>query len=100
MVKKMNNQCTKVFEWLCKGNRLSHLEATTDLGIARLAARVLDLRRQGIPIQMERVKGVNRYGDKITYGVYRIEEEYLNKQRLNAQEMMAEMENVRIEAEA
>lgn len=47
-------------------------EAFTEYGIMRLASRVNDLRRAGHPIITERVDSVNRYGEKVHYGRYRM----------------------------
>lgn len=47
-------------------------EAYAEYGIMRLASRVNDLRKAGHPIITERVDSVNRYGEKIHYGRYRI----------------------------
>ena len=43
-----------------------------EMGITRLAARVNDMRRAGIPIITETVESVNRYGDKVRFARYRI----------------------------
>lgn len=43
-----------------------------EMGITRLAARVNDMRRAGIPVITETVESVNRYGDKVRFARYRI----------------------------
>ena len=43
-----------------------------EMGITRLAARVNDMRRQGIPVVTETVESVNRYGDKVRFARYKI----------------------------
>ena len=42
------------------------------MGITRLAARVNDMRRQGIPVVTETVESVNRYGEKVRFARYKI----------------------------
>jgi hypothetical protein len=59
---------------------VSHMQAygsiTTmegfEMGITRLAARVNDLRRNGIPVITETVVGTNRYGEKVRFARYRL----------------------------
>ena len=43
-----------------------------EMGITRLAARVNDMRRQGIPVVTETVESVNRYGEKVRFARYKI----------------------------
>lgn len=43
-----------------------------EMGITRLAARVNDMRRQGIPVVTETVESVNRYGEKVHFARYKI----------------------------
>ena len=43
-----------------------------EMGITRLAARINDMRRAGIPVITETVESVNRYGDKVHFARYRI----------------------------
>ena len=50
-------------------------EAMQEYGIMRLASRICDIRRMGIPIRSERVSAKNRYGEKISYAKYSMEVE-------------------------
>lgn len=43
-----------------------------EIGITRLAARVNEMRRNGIPVVTETVESVNRYGDKVRFARYKI----------------------------
>jgi hypothetical protein len=54
---------------------ISTLEAFTDLGVARLASRIHDLKDQGYNIVSETKAGKNRYGETTHYSVYRLAEE-------------------------
>lgn len=53
---------------------ISTYEAFIDLGIARLASRINDLKNDGININKETIKAKNRYGKKVHYARYRIGE--------------------------
>lgn len=43
------------------------------LGITRLAARVNDMRRKGIPVVTDTIESINQYGEKTHFARYRIE---------------------------
>lgn len=51
---------------------ISTYEAFIDLGIARLASRINDLKNDGININKETIKAKNRYGKKVHYARYKI----------------------------
>jgi hypothetical protein len=44
-------------------------------GATRLSAIVFDLKKDGIKVLDEWKEGVNRYGDKVRYKVYWVEED-------------------------
>ncbi|MGM9642949.1 MAG: helix-turn-helix domain-containing protein [Eubacteriales bacterium] len=68
-------QCDRILRHLRDYGSISHLEAYSEYGIQRLAARVKDLKRRGHNIVSETVRGVNRYGEPIRYSLYRLIEE-------------------------
>ena len=43
------------------------------MGITRLAARVHDMRRKGIPVVTDTIESINQYGEKKHFARYRIE---------------------------
>ena len=47
-------------------------EAFENLGITRLAARVKELRDLGYNISTIMVDGINRYGEPVRYGLYKL----------------------------
>ena len=49
-------------------------EAMQEYGIMRLASRITDLKKAGIPIKREMVSQKNRYGDTVTFARYSIAE--------------------------
>jgi hypothetical protein len=53
---------------------ISTLEAFNDLGVARLASRIHDLKEQGYNITSEIKSTKNRYGEKVHFKVYRLAE--------------------------
>jgi hypothetical protein len=60
---------------LKKYGSITHLEAETQYGIARLAARINDLRKQGHDIRSERVMGRNRRDEPAPFARYRLVED-------------------------
>ena len=53
---------------------ISSMEAVQEYGIMRLAARISDLKKAGIPIYREMVTGKNRYGENTSYARYSIKQ--------------------------
>ena len=56
-------QKEKVLNWLQLLGSIEPAEALRELGVMRLAARIADLKKDGIKIKSERVNGVNRFGE-------------------------------------
>ena len=63
-------QCEIILSHIRRYGEISSMEAMELYGICRLAARIGDLRSQGVKIKMIRRKSRNRFGKKIQYGVY------------------------------
>lgn len=53
---------------------ISSMEAVQEYGIMRLASRISDLKKAGIPIYREMVTGKNRYGENTSYARYSIKQ--------------------------
>ena len=70
----MANQCQLVLMHMRQHGSITHLEAETEYGIARLASRINDLRRQGYVIQSEMISGKNRREEKTNFARYRLME--------------------------
>lgn len=49
---------------------LTQAEAMQDYGIARLSARISELKSAGYPIRREMVAGHNRYQEPVSYARY------------------------------
>lgn len=67
-------QCDRILRHLRDYGSITAIEAISDYGILRLAARIKDLKRRGHNITSEIVQGANRYGEPTRYSVYRLAE--------------------------
>lgn len=76
MKAKGNRQCDRVLRYMQTQGSITRAQAMADIGVANLPAVIDDLRHKvGVPIKTNIVKGTNRYGEKITYAKYSIEED-------------------------
>ena len=67
-------QCQRILDYMQRYGSISTLEAFNDLGVARLASRIHDLKDQGYPITSETKTTKNRFGERTFYKVYRLAE--------------------------
>lgn len=67
-------QTEKILQHMRLHGSITPLEALRDYGCMRLAARIADLRQQGVLITAKLETGVNRDGEPIKYTRYRIAE--------------------------
>ena len=65
-------QCEQVIRHMEESGSITSLEAMQEYGIMRLASRITDLKKAGIPIQRDMVSQKNRYGEKVTFARYSI----------------------------
>ena len=68
-------QCQRIIDYMRQFGSISTLEAFNDLGVARLASRIHDLKGMGYNITSETKTGRNRFGEKTSFKVYRLAEE-------------------------
>lgn len=68
-------QNEKVLRHMQDYGGISSMEAFQDYGITRLSARISDLRHAGHIISAKRQTSRNRYGDKVSFCLYWLEEE-------------------------
>ena len=61
-----------ILKYLEDFGSITQYEALRDLGIMRLASRITDLRKDGVPIIRETVYSKNRYGKNIHYARYKM----------------------------
>ena len=71
-------QCMRILDYMRQFGSISTLEAFNDLGVARLAARISDLKVQGYTIVSETKTAKNRFGENTSFKVYRLAEEKEN----------------------
>ena len=65
-------QSERVLRHLQDYQTITSAEAMQEYGIMRLASRVNDLRKDGVPIVTEVVTGCNRYGERTRWARYRM----------------------------
>lgn len=63
-------QCKRVLRHMRDYGSITSAEAITEYGIYRLASRISDLKKQGVPIEKEMVRGKNRYGEPTSFARY------------------------------
>ena len=64
------NQHERISQYMDDFGSISPFEAFRDLGITKLATRVSEMIRRGVPIAKRVETSVNRYGDKVHYTRY------------------------------
>lgn len=70
----MTKQTDLILMHMKKYGSITHMEAENEYGIARLASRINDLRRQGVAIKSEIVTGKNRRGETTHFARYSLAE--------------------------
>ena len=65
-------QAERVFDYMVEFDGITQLEALRDLGVMRLASRISDLRKRGIPIEATVVGVQNRFGETCYIKRYRV----------------------------
>lgn len=67
-------QCQRILDYMREFGSISTLEAFNDLGVARLASRIHNLKSMGYNITSEIKSSKNRYGETTHFKVYRLAE--------------------------
>lgn len=70
MENKRPTQCDRLLSYLQEYGSITQLEALRELGIMRLASRMSELKKDGIPFSKEMVSVKNRYGEKVSFARY------------------------------
>ena len=65
-------QCERILDYIAENGSITQLDALREFGCMRLASRISDLKRQGIPVQRKMETSKNRYGEPISYARYTI----------------------------
>jgi hypothetical protein len=68
--KQQMNQNKRLLTYLEQGKAINPLSAWNELGVYRLAARICDLRKEGVEIKDEWLDVSNRYGEFVKVKQY------------------------------
>lgn len=68
------SQKQMILEFLQRNGHITPKAAEINFGCMRLAARIKELRDEGHVIRMVKESGTNRYGKKMSYAVYFLED--------------------------
>ena len=71
---KEKNQCELILDYIREHGSISNLEAVTELHVGRLASRVCDMKKNGVPIFGKTVKEKNKSGRIVSYTRYYLAE--------------------------
>lgn len=66
----MDRQIDRIVDYMTVHKGITQSEASRDLGVARLASRIVDMKKMGFIITSETVKGENRYGQPTHFKRY------------------------------
>lgn len=69
---EINSQVSAVLYYLQKHKGITSIQAFEKFGITRLSAIIFVLRRRGYNIITIEHKGVNRFGNPVSYAEYRL----------------------------
>lgn len=68
------NQEQKIINYVERFGSITTLDAFRDLAITRLSARIFNIKKLGYKVLSVREKSKNRFGEKVNYSRYFIEE--------------------------
>lgn len=63
-------QTEKILNHLQEFGTITAGEALTEYGIMRLASRISDLKKSGVPVRKRMVKSKNRFGESVSFAEY------------------------------
>lgn len=69
---KLCKQEQRVFDYMLEHGGITVLEAFTEIGVTRLSARLVGLKKKGVNIRKERLRVKNRYGETCSVCRYSI----------------------------
>lgn len=67
-------QTERILRHLETCGSITAAEAAAEFGCMRLASRINELKREGVPIRREMVTGRNRFGEAVVFAKYSIRE--------------------------
>lgn len=65
-------QCERILQYIEETGSITQMDALREFGCMRLASRISDLKRQGVPVKRTMETAKNRYGEPISYARYTI----------------------------
>lgn len=68
------NQRQRIINYIREFGSITSLDAYKDLGITQLATRIKELKEQGYEIKTKWESSKNRYGEKVDYKKYYLED--------------------------
>lgn len=63
-------QCERILNYIEENGSITQLDALREFGCMRLASRISDLKRQGVPVIRKMETSKNRYGEPVSYARY------------------------------
>ena len=69
-----STQCDRVLAYIKEFGSITQLEALRDIGCMRLASRISDLKKRGVPIKKAMRTVKNRYGESCAIAEYTLDE--------------------------
>ena len=72
---EFRTQTEDLYDYLKENGSITQMKALRELGIMRLASRISDLRRQGVPISKEMITVKAKNGRKASVARYTLVEE-------------------------
>lgn len=69
---KRPTQCDRLLDYMQTHRAITQKEALNELGIWRLASRISELKKDGIPIIKDMVSVKNRFGETCKVAEYRL----------------------------
>ena len=71
---RKTSQCERIVKYIEENGSITQLDALREFGCMRLASRISDLKRQGVPVRRTMETSKNRYGEPICYARYSLAE--------------------------
>ena len=72
---ELRTQTEELYDYLKQNGSITQMKALRELGIMRLASRISDLRRQGVPISKEMINVKAKNGRVVSVARYTLVEE-------------------------
>ena len=68
-------QTEKVLEHMKQYGSITATEAMNEYGIFRLASRISDMKKSGVPVRKRMIKAKNRFDEPVCFAEYSLEDE-------------------------